>query len=222
VPTITFNIGEAFPADEPVARFVTVLAMISNDANRSIDEMIAVDDAPSVPDAGARTMMLFRQQASFFYEAATFINESSRRFPEIRDFVASLAQDVRDDGERVAAGIDSASANYVGDWLGDHRNVTFHYSEMHPDKAAHGKEEITVALTKAAGLTGTVSVGDELGSVRFWFADEVVVQWLPLDEEKQTTVIVLREALMSLVRFTQGAFAAYRTTRPAGTFTEQP
>ena len=33
----------------------------------------------------------------------------------------------------------SASTHYIGDWLAQHRNVTFHYSEMHPDKAAHGR-----------------------------------------------------------------------------------
>jgi hypothetical protein len=101
-------------------------------------------------------------------------------------------------------------------------NVTFHYSEMHPDKAMHGKEEITQALEDAAELPGTVYVGEDVSSVRFWFADEVVVQWLPPDEAKPTTIITLREALMALVGFTQRAFAAYQTRRPAGTFTEQP
>ncbi len=76
-------------------------------------------------------------------------------------------------------------------------------------------------LEDAAELQGTVGIGDELGSIRFWFADEVVTQWLPPDEAKPETIITLREALLALVRFTQRAFAAYRASRPADTFTEQ-
>lgn len=220
MPTIRFKVGDAFPASDPVARFVTVLAMVSNDANRSIDELLSLD--AEKPDAGARRMMLFRQQASFFFEAATFIGESRRRFPEVSQFVTSLPQEARDECARVLDGIDPKSSDYVGDWLEDHRNVTFHYSEMHPDKAMHGKEEITQALEDAAELPGTVYVGEDVSSVRFWFADEVVVQWLPPDEAKPTTIITLREALMALVGFTQRAFAAYQTRRPAGTFIEQP
>jgi hypothetical protein len=221
MPTIRFEkIGDAFPASDPVARFVTVLAMVSNDANRSIDELLEVEDGP--PDSGARRMMLFRQQASFFFEAATFIGEARSRFPEIRDFIAGLPQEARDECAHVVGGIDPSSSYYVGDWLRNHRNVTFHYSEMHPDKAAHGKEEITKALEDAAELPGTVYVSDELGGVRFWFADEVVAQWLPPDESKPATIITLRDALMALVRFTQRAFAAYQSHRPDGTFTEEP
>lgn len=221
MPTIRFKkIGDAFPASDPVARFVTVLAMVSNDANRSIDELLDLDGQK--PDAGARRMMLFRQQASFFFEAATFIGEAQRRFPEVAAFVAALSEDARNECARVVGGVDPKSAYYVGDWLEGHRNVTFHYSEMHPDKAAHGKEEITQALETAAELPGTVHVGEHVGSVRFWFADEVVAQWLPPDEAQPPTIIALREALMALVRFTQRAFAAYQARRPAGTFAEEP
>jgi len=84
-----------------------------------------------------------------------------------------------------------------------------------------GDEEITLALTEAAELPGTVHFDEEMGSVRFWFADEVVAQWLPPDEKKPPTIIALREALMALVRFTQRAFAAYQAARPAGTFTKR-
>ncbi len=221
MPTVTFNIGEAFPASDPVARFVTVLAMVSNDANRSLDELIAVDDAEHSPDSGARKMMLFRQQAAFFFEAAKFITKANRHAPEVREFIAGLPQEARDECAQVVGGIDPKSAHYIGDWLGEHRNVTFHYSEVHPDKAAHGDEEITLALTEAAELPGTVHFDEEMGSVRFWFADEVVAQWLPPDEKKPPTIIALREALMALVRFTQRAFAAYQAARTAGTFTER-
>ena len=86
-----------------MARFVTVLAMVSNDANRSIDELLDVEDGPP------RRMMLFRQQASFFFEAATFIGEASSRFTEVRDFIAGLPQEARDECAQVVGGIDPSS-----------------------------------------------------------------------------------------------------------------
>jgi hypothetical protein len=42
---IRFKIGDAFPASDPVARFLTGLAMISNDWLRSIEEMLKLGDA---------------------------------------------------------------------------------------------------------------------------------------------------------------------------------
>jgi hypothetical protein len=194
--------------------------MVSNDANRSIDELLDVEDGE--PDAGARRMMLFRQQSAFFYEAATFIAESCRHFPEITDFVSALPMEAQDECARIVGGVDPKSSDYIGDWLADHRNVTFHYSEIHPDKAAHDNEEITQALDMAAGEEGTVMVAEELGSVRFWFADTVARQWLPGEEQQPATIVALREALMALVRFTQRAFASYRDSRPSGTFEDRP
>jgi hypothetical protein len=169
--------------------------MISNDVNRSIAELLDLDEGE--PDTGARKVMLFRQQAAFFFEAAKFIAVSTTRFHEIHDFIAGLPPEGRADRERVCGGVEPKSPYYLGDWLGRHRNGTFHYSEMHPDKAAHGKEEITLALEDAAESQGTVysESGDELGSVRFGFADTVASWWLPPVEENPATLVALRDAL---------------------------
>lgn len=165
VPTLFFNIGDAFPADSHLARFVATLATISNDANRSIDEMEGVDDAE--PDAGARPLMLFRQQAALYYEAADFLAKSVPRFDALKGFIAALPQDARDDFDRIIAGADPKSPSYLGQWLEDHRNSTFHYREMHPEKSASGQDEVAQAMEAAAEHEGTVFIGDTLGSVRF-------------------------------------------------------
>jgi hypothetical protein len=218
---ITFNIGEAFPASDPVARFVTVLAMISNDVNRSIDGLFDVGERK--PDSGARKVMQFRLQAAFFYEAATFVAESSRRFGEIAGFIAGLPPEARADHERVIGGVEPKSRYYLGDWLRRHRNGTFHYSEMHRNKAAHGKEEIMQALEYAAESPGRIfsDSGDDLDNVCFDFADEVVSWWLPPIEENNATLVMLSAALSALVSFTQRACAAYLGPTPAWTITEQ-
>lgn len=214
---VTFRVGEAFPAGDPVARFITVLGLMSNDWLRSISEMLSLDD--SDPDSEAQRVSLFRQQASLHHEAATFIRDAKHRFPEIDSVVSSLPAVAREECDQVVGGIDPSSPAYHGDWLADHRNVTFHYPEMHPEKAQHGQEEITVALDAASGLDSSIEFGDGFGSVRFRFADDVAVQWLPDGPERETIIENLRESVLALSRFAQRATKAYLESRPSGTFT---
>jgi hypothetical protein len=217
--TIRFNIGEAFPASDPVARFITVVGMVSNDWLRLVNEMVAIDDED--PDGAGRRVMSFRQQAALHHEAAEFIMSARRRFPEIEAFITGLADEAQRECAQVTGGVDPRSPDYLGDWLGDHRNVTFHYPELHPEKAAHGQEEISEALSKAADLEGTITMDEKFGTVRFEFADQVVVQWLPTPTEKEQ-VAALRESVMALGRFAQRAAQAYLESRPEGTITREP
>jgi hypothetical protein len=165
---------------------------------------------------------LFRQQALLHHEAAMFIRDARRRFPEIDDFITGLPTLAQDECDQVVGGIDPASPNYHGDWLADHRNVTFHYPEMHPDKAEHGQEEIAEALDAASQLESSIEFSDDFGSVRFRFADEVAVQWLPDGPEQETLIENLREAVLALSRIVQRAAQAYIESRPSGTFTQDP
>lgn len=218
--TVSFKkIGDGFPACKPVARFVTVLAMISNDWQRSFEEMSSVNDED--PEAGARRMMLFRQQAALHYEAAKFVADARHNYDEIEEFIAALPEEAQDECSQVTDGIKAGSD--VGEWLRNHRYVTFHYPEMHPAKAERGEEEIKKALEAAAEEPGTIFIGDDMGSVRFWFADEVARHWVPNDTPEQVArVIALRESMLALAQFAQRAFAAYSGLRPSGTFVEGP
>lgn len=66
---IHFKIGEAFPARDPVARFITGLAMISNDWLRSVEDMFGLEG--DTPEEIGRRISLFRHQAALVHEAAT-------------------------------------------------------------------------------------------------------------------------------------------------------
>ena len=217
MPTVRFVIGQAFPANDPVARFLTVVAMMSNDWLRLIRQMEQIDD--NDPDAAGLGVMSFRQQAALHFEAATFIAQARSRFPEVTDFIRSLGQEGQEECERIAGGIDPRSDWYLGDWLADHRNVTFHYPEMHPEAAAHGAEEICNALAEAKGLVATIRTADDgsARSVRFRFADEVVVQWLPDVDTNVEAIEALRGAVLTLARFAGRAADAYLRSRPSGT-----
>lgn len=216
--TLRFKIGDAFPASDPVARFISVLAMMSNDWMRSAQYLLEIEDGSE--DEGGRRLMLFRLQAALYHEAASFIVDARQRFPSIDVFLDGLAETARDELSQIVGGVDPKSPRYHGDWLADHRNVTFHYPEMHPQKAAHRAEEIYEALANAAEIESTITAGDNFGSVRFGFADDVVVQWLPdVGAEARDILSQLRETVLALARFVQRASRAYLEGRPQGTFT---
>jgi hypothetical protein len=162
--------------------------------------------------------MSFRHQASLHHEAAEFIRDTRKRFPKVEQFLTELPQEAQDDARRILDGVDPKSAGYHGGWLDANRDVTFHYPEMHPKKAAHGKEEVFNALTAAAALEGTISMEEHFGSVRFEFADTVAVQWVP-EEDTSEIVDRLREAATALARFVQVAATEYLMSRPKGTYT---
>ena len=216
---IRFKIGDAFPASDPVARFITGLAMISNDWLRVIEDMLELEgDTPE--EIGQRTS-LFRRQAALVYEAATFISDALRMFPHVASFVDGLQAEARDGCERVIGAFDSGSPYYLGEWLEDHRNVTHHYPKMHPAAAQHDQEEMATALAKAADIESTIDSGERFGEARFRYADEVGVQLLPqLDDV--IWVEGLRDTAMALADFAQRAAQAYLESRPARTFTVDP
>jgi hypothetical protein len=69
MPRFEFEIGEAFPAKDPVARFVAVLAMIHNDWLRT---MRAMEPAPEDDARGVR-LLFARQQFLYYHEATNFL-----------------------------------------------------------------------------------------------------------------------------------------------------
>jgi hypothetical protein len=217
MPTIRFKIGTGFPAGNPVARLVTVLAMMSNDWLRIMQEMVTLEGDD--PETQARHIMLFRQQAALHHEAADRLADAPRQFAELRTFMDGLSTEAKADLGIIIGGIDPSSPHYLGDWYEKHRHVTFHYPVLQRDRAAAGAEELHNALTDAASLEGTVTWTDgEFGSVRFGFADEVVVQWLPDAETQGDLIEKLRESALALARYVQRATGTYLQSLPAGTY----
>jgi hypothetical protein len=222
VPKYTFRIGEAFPESDPVARFVTVLAMAINDWHRTMDLMAATtsgEDLENPEDRGLR-LMFARQEAAACFETMKFIDESRKRFPEIEAFVQTLGSEAQEYIAAVEAGVDRRLPEYQ-EWLEGHRNVTSHYPELSREKHAAGKEEIANAMTRASELHGTVTVGATDRSLRFHYADEVAVQLLPNVVENPGLIKRLSEARLAIGRFAGLAFAAYRATH-ADAFTLEP
>jgi hypothetical protein len=153
-------------------------------------------------DSDGTRLLAHRIQAAAVFEAATHLGETLRRIPEVRAFFESLSEETKESGNRILKSVDPDSDLYIGDWVEPHRNVTFHYPEMHPQKAEHGKEEIKGALERAADVTGSITADETFGSVRFDFADEVARCFLPeASPEDAITVERVRDTGLALVEF---------------------
>jgi hypothetical protein len=202
-----FTIGKAFPASDPVARFITVLAMMSNDWARLSKQQVGIEYFHD--DAEGLRLFYFRQQASLHFESAKFIRNARRLFPSIDAFVNALPARARRDCDRVLAGMDPKSKRYQGKWVEDLRNTSFHYPTMHPKAFRNNREPAATALAKAAKLKSSIESGDFFfGEARFHFADEVMVQWIPRRGMKGR-IKRLGEESASLARFVQAAAKRY-------------
>jgi hypothetical protein len=205
-----FKIGEAFPATDPIARFVTVLAMIHNDWLRSMTFMQESAERHPEDGQGIR-LMLARQQFAYYHEATTFINESRSHYhPDIDDFIASLDAAAQAHYSAVMAPLAQAER-----WLSDHRDVTFHYPWLIREKYDAGVEPVANALLAASDIESTITVGERKASVRFRFADEVGVQLVGLFENRDL-VKALSAARIALGEFVCAAMRRYMKGLGAG------
>lgn len=241
---LRFVIGRAFPADEPIARFVTVLAQAHNDFARVFERLSNANPESQDPEDQALRILGLRLNAASHAEASAFLRDALRRWPSIKQFMDGLDEGLQRDIEHVAGVTDPRSRHYLA-WLEAHRNVTFHYAAMHPLKAEHGSEEIQIALRRARTNVGTITDPGFFGGVRFGFADEVAVQWLPgaydhddplpatIEEaeafaiataaesaarlrEGGSGVAALRDSALALMRVARAAALAYIERLPMG------
>lgn len=203
---IEFKIGEAFPSSDPVARWLTALAMSHNDVRHGNLELIETAEA----DAATRLYYL-RLVAGHFYEIAADLKRDLEEWKEVRAFIDGLPEEARYDLDLVIERADELDRR-----LGIVRNSAFHYLELNRRDAAKGREKLQRALDAAAELTGRATVGGDFRDIRFDFADEVLVQLLGEDEELHGLIEGLQEGVVAIWRFAQAAFKRYLNELPPG------
>lgn len=112
---IRFKIGEAFPADDPVARFITGLAMISNDWLRSLEDMFGLE-GESAEETGRRvSLFVDRPRWSTKRRRSSLMLAGCSR--PVARFVDGLDTETRDRCERLIAAVDRAPrATWATGW----------------------------------------------------------------------------------------------------------
>lgn len=193
---IGFKIGAAFPADDPIARWSTVLSMAANNTIYLNVRIIEGDLPPEL------NLYYFRLLAAHFFEAAEWLQKTRKTWPEIDGLITSLDNASKERYEHVIAFASQTHA--LHDRLRRSRMTLFHYPEMHPDKEQAGMEELANALREAKDLTGWIEGGEDYASFRAAFADEVALQFLAeSDEAIEEVMEALREPVFELVQFAE-------------------
>lgn len=202
-PRVGFRIGAVLPADDLVARFLTGVALSTND-------LIRVQSYVAVEQDVAKQLFLFRQNASYVWETAIFVRDS-RRLAVVEEFLTGLPESARDHLERAMAGILSPGQTDFGREVAFIRNHAFHYPELRA-----GGDPLQRALDQVAGTESSIS-GAIVEEFRFDFADEVAGQLLSRTghtddaarKELEATVAEFPIRTEDFRMFADEAFAAY-------------
>jgi len=197
---IKFEIGKAFPADEPLARWLTVCAMALNDI-LLVHRWLFPSVHGKSPDYANN--YLSRLGAAHLFEAAKFLADSDK-LREVRDFVAELDQDHRDSYQRLVA-LANGGPGFPAD-LAHARNHFFHYAEPLPHAPDH--EKLRQALVEHRSTIGEIQ--DEGPSViegfRARFADDVAIE-LSYPEDKVQLPAFMSDLAQRIPDFTNFASA---------------
>jgi hypothetical protein len=191
-----FRIGDVFPADDPVARWTTVVCMAINNTVYVNVRIIEGDLPPEL------NLYYFRLVAGHFFEACTWLAETPSRWPEIQEFLDGLPYEAK---ERLSALQGFASqAHPLHEVLSRSRNTLFHYPTVHPQRDEAGIEELAAAMREAADLMSSMESGEEWASFRARFADDIAVQFLGTSEDELSDLFSqLQEPMFSLVELGQ-------------------
>jgi hypothetical protein len=207
---IGFRIGDAFPADDPVARWVTVLAMA---ANQTIYLKVRVieGDLPAEVDS-----YYVRLMASHLLEVAQWITDACKHSPEIDEFIQSLDEEALGLCDRIGAY--ASQKHDLNETLLRCRNTLFHYPEIHPDKQRAGQEEIANALIEVKDLPGWFEQGDIFATFRATFADEIAARFISDDSDGVALLEQeLEDPMIELVVFAEKVILAYLMKLPRET-----
>lgn len=193
---IGFKIGDAFPAEDPIARWATVLGMAANNTIYLNVRMIEGDLPPEL------NVYYFRLVAAHFFEAAEWLDTTRKAWPEVDELIRPLSPEGQELCARIVA--HASQKHPLHARLQRSRGTLFHYPTMHPGRDEAGIEELANAMREAKDLDGWIEGGENYTSFRASFADDIAVQFLAENDEATREVMEeLRGVVFDLVRFTE-------------------
>lgn len=217
----SFRIANAFPADDPVARFVVVVSLGLNNT-LLVNELFVSADADSRNDL----IYLFNTASGHLWELAGVLRRASEEWKEVRDFVADLDEEYRQDFVRITDLAAPTDLSGIGARLKNLRNRVFHYPRLDRKTAERKRLPLVRALRSAADMESNVVVDPNRGrlsGIRAVFADEIFVKFLTNDYgegEFEDLVERMTELQGTYYRFAQAALGAYLHKLPKGVVTE--
>lgn len=205
---IRFKIGDAFPADDPLARWMAVCAMALNDL-LYINRLLVPRLKEEVPSEGYETVYLAQVAGAHLFEIGKFLDHAYRRIPSVVEFIDELDPGPKAAHEKVKV-VGPNGSNDFAKHLGNARGQVFHYSELVPQ--AEDYEDLKTAMTEHAESVGEIhSKGAPIIGFRALFADDIAAELTfgrsPLDAREYVTEV--SEHIAAYLEFAYAAIAAY-------------
>lgn len=176
---IEFKVGEAFPHDDPVARWVATLSIIANDlarVNRRLYEIMQLGSEVERQGSVYWTLLA----ASHLREAIKFLDPDYCALtdaPEVKAFMERRADETR---ERLEA-IRDEFTPWKGSWphqlTKPTRDRLFHYASDKKSSEDYG-EEVGSALHEMRDEDSHIDIGGRNLDWQSWFGTEVRLNWV--------------------------------------------
>jgi hypothetical protein len=211
---IRFRIGDAFPAHNQLARWMTVSMMALNDV-LYVNRLLVPRLAEEIESEDYENVYLARIVGGHLFEVAKFLDHAHRRIPEIAEFINALDDGAQEAYEKVRAVGPNGNSDFAKH-LGGARGQVFHYSTLVPHAEDH--EPLKAAMVEHAESTGEIrDEGVPLTGFRARFADDISVELTfggqPLDEREYVTE--MSEHIAAYLRFAKAALRAYVQRLPS-------
>jgi len=211
----SFRFGDAFPADDPLARFVVVVALGLNDNTLSHTRLVAAEEA-------YERLYFFHLASGHLFGLADELSRAHEEWSEIRAFVATLDEQYRNDFDAIV-GL-ASSDDTTGTRLRAIRNRFFHYPSLRRRSAERGWLPLQRALRDLSELDAEVraGAGGLGGGIRALFADDVLVNLMTreIDEDEIAGLLAtLGDLQAGYNRFAQAAVGRYLRNLPRGVVT---
>jgi hypothetical protein len=158
-------VGEVFPADKPLSRFLVSMAMARNDIEHAMWKAAEANEAERPEfDYWVRLVM------GHFLEAADALEHWRRCSTEVREFLKALRPEGQDALKKVGGTLQKVGKKAI-----DHaRNHTFHYPTP-SEKYESDAELIRVLGALAEEPIELAEIEGRPGRVRYVFADKAAL-----------------------------------------------
>ncbi len=171
VPTsgrLVFNMGEAFPADDPVAVAVVSISTALNDLITSAKWLVGGDEHKPFQTklSDAEGLYLLRLSFAQLYEVRESVKHARKEEP-VAVFLDGLPDSTKEDLERLIT-VNTRHDHWILPAMRHIRNQASHYG------GGHGWDDLRWAMKQVAGDDDEIEmVNDKVAGMRLRFADHV-------------------------------------------------
>jgi hypothetical protein len=208
---IRFKIGDAFPAESPLARWLAACAMALNDLIL-VNRWLLPKLEGQVPAEGYENVYLAKVAGSHLFEVATFL-ERSDHIEEVRQFVDGLDAEAQE-AYRALKEIGKGGSGEFARQLARARHHSFHYSELLPQVEDH--EKLKRAMEGHAETIGEIRDEGKTIEFRAAFADEIAVELIAPGDTVDLREFVrqISEHIALYLKFAFAALPSYVNSLP--------